>query len=48
MFCLVAAFGTGVAKAAMVDPLPHRALYHMQILKSGGNAIDAAALVLVG
>lgn len=38
--CLQAAFGLPAAQAAMVDLLPHRALYHMQILKSGGDVAD--------
>jgi envelope integrity protein B len=40
VICLGAAFALPAAEAAMVDPLPHRALYHMQILKSGGDIAD--------
>jgi hypothetical protein len=38
--CLGAALAIPTAEAAMVEPLPHRALYHMQILKSGGDVSD--------
>jgi hypothetical protein len=37
---LGAAFSPPAPAAGMVDPLPHRALYHMQILKSGGDIAD--------
>ena len=40
LICLGAAFGIADARAGMVEPLPHRALYHMQILKSGGDVAD--------